>query len=102
MDDFSDDLEMNIEQAIMDDDDYEPTWKVDVIDENGVITLNGAVPTIDARNKVEAIVREQKGVVSVINEIDVDPDLKEHPADRDFDEDDVEVPPSDITPLADQ
>jgi osmotically-inducible protein OsmY len=102
MDDFSDDLEMNVEQAIMDDDAYEPTWKVDVIDENGVITLNGAVPTIDARNKVEAIVRKQKGVVSVINEIDVDPDLKEHPADRDFDEDDVEVPPSDVTPLADQ
>jgi osmotically-inducible protein OsmY len=102
MENFNDDLELKIEQAIMDDDAYEPSWKVDALDDNGVITLNGAVPTQDARNKVESIARKQTGVVSVINEIDVDPDLKHHPADKDFDEDDVEVPPSDISPLADQ
>ena len=102
MDNFNDDLEMNIEQAVMDDDAFEPSWKVDIIDENGVVTLNGAVPTKDASDKVEAIVRKQKGVVSVINELDVDPELREHPADRDFDENEVEVPPSDISPLADQ
>lgn len=102
MDNFNDDLEIEVEQAIMDDVAYEPSWKVEALEENGIITLNGSVPTREARDKVEAIVRKQKGVVSVINEIDVDPDLKEHPADKDFDEDEFEVPPADESPLADQ
>jgi osmotically-inducible protein OsmY len=102
MDNFNDELEMTVEQAIMNDDSYKPSWKVDVLEENGIITLNGAVPTDKARDKVEAIARKQKGVVSVINEIDVDPNLVHHPADKDFNEDDFEVPPSDVSPLADQ
>jgi osmotically-inducible protein OsmY len=102
MDNFNDDLEMKIEQAIMDDDAYEPSWKVDVLEQDGIITLNGAVPTDEARDKVEAIVRKQKGVVSVINEIDVDPKFVHHPEDNNFDNDNFEVPPSDVSPLADQ
>jgi len=102
MDNFENDLEIKIEQAIMNNDAYEPSWKVDALEENGIVTLNGAVPTKEARDKVEAIARKQKGVVSIINEIDVDPKLKYHPADLDFDEENVEIPPSDISPLADQ
>jgi osmotically-inducible protein OsmY len=44
---------------------------IEVLDSNGVITLRGTVPTIDARERAEAIVRGMEGVTSVINELDV-------------------------------
>ena len=45
--------------------------RIDVLDSNGIITLTGIVPTVDAREKAEAIVRGLSGVTSVINELDV-------------------------------
>jgi osmotically-inducible protein OsmY len=45
--------------------------RIDVIDNNGIITLTGIVPTVDAREDAEAIVRRMSGVMSVINELDV-------------------------------
>ena len=45
--------------------------QIDVLDTNGIVTLRGAVPTVDARERAEAIVRGMDGVVSVINELDV-------------------------------
>jgi osmotically-inducible protein OsmY len=45
--------------------------RIDVMDSNGIITLTGVVPTGDAREKAEAIVRRMSGVMSVINELDV-------------------------------
>jgi hyperosmotically inducible protein len=46
-------------------------YGIEVLDSNGVITLRGAVPTRDARERAEAIARQVEGVSSVINEIDV-------------------------------
>jgi osmotically-inducible protein OsmY len=45
--------------------------RIDVLDSNGIITLTGIVPTVDARERAEAIVRGLSGVTSVINELDV-------------------------------
>ena len=45
--------------------------RIDVLDSNGVITMTGVVPTVEAREKAEAIVRGTDGVVSVINELDI-------------------------------
>ena len=45
--------------------------RIDVMDSNGIITLTGIVPNVDAREQAEAIVRRMSGVMSVINELDV-------------------------------
>ena len=45
--------------------------QIDVLDSNGIVTLRGIVPTVDARERAEAIVRGMDGVTSVINELDV-------------------------------
>ena len=45
--------------------------RIDVLDSNGIITLTGIVPTVEARERAEAIVRGLSGVTSVINELDV-------------------------------
>lgn len=45
--------------------------QIDVLDSNGIITLRGVVPNVDARERAEAIVRGLDGVTSVINELDV-------------------------------
>ena len=45
--------------------------RIDVLDSNGVITLTGIVPTVEARERAEAIVRGMDGVASVINELNV-------------------------------
>jgi osmotically-inducible protein OsmY len=45
--------------------------RIDVLDSNGIVTLTGIVPTVDAREQAEAIVRRLSGVMSVINELDV-------------------------------
>lgn len=45
--------------------------QIDVMDNNGIITLTGMVPSADARDQAEAMVRRLSGVMSVINELDV-------------------------------
>ena len=48
-----------------------PNAQIDVLDSNGVITLRGIVPTVEARERAEAIVRAMDGVITVVNELDV-------------------------------
>jgi osmotically-inducible protein OsmY len=45
--------------------------RIDVLDNNGIVTLTGVVPNVAARERAEAIVRKMDGVVSVINELNV-------------------------------
>lgn len=45
--------------------------RIDVLDNNGIVTLTGFVPTTDARERAESIVRRMDGVISVINELNV-------------------------------
>lgn len=64
------DLQTRVQRALMDD----PRTKdyvVEVLDNNGIITLSGKVPSREASTAVETVAREVDGVVSVINETDV-------------------------------
>lgn len=45
--------------------------RIDVLNNNGIVTLTGIVPTVDARERAEAIVRRMDGVTNVINELNV-------------------------------
>ena len=45
--------------------------RIDVLDNNGIVTLTGIVPSVDARERAEAVVRGLDGVISVINELNV-------------------------------
>ena len=42
-----------------------------VLNCNGIVTLTGLVPTGEARDRAEAILRRMDGVVNVINELNV-------------------------------
>jgi osmotically-inducible protein OsmY len=53
------------------DDSRTKDYAVDVMDNNGVIILRGAVPSREASTAVEMVAKEVEGVVSVINETDV-------------------------------
>ncbi len=65
------DLQQQIQAAFEDDRDMDHYEGVEVLDNNGLITLRGTVPTREARDRAEAIVRQLDGVVNVINELDV-------------------------------
>jgi osmotically-inducible protein OsmY len=45
--------------------------RIDALNTNGIVTLTGIVPTADARERAESIVRGLDGVTSVINELNV-------------------------------
>jgi osmotically-inducible protein OsmY len=64
------DLQHQVRAALMDADDLRD-YDIEALDSNGVITLRGRVPTREARDRTEAIVRQIAGVTSVINELDV-------------------------------
>ena len=64
------DLQHQVQTALMDDPDLRE-YGIEVMDSNGVITLTGTVPTTEARDRAEAVVRNLAGVTSVINELDV-------------------------------
>jgi len=64
------DLQHQVQSVLMEDRDM-ADYGIEVLDSNGIITLRGTVPTRDARERVEAMVREMEGVISVVNELDV-------------------------------
>jgi osmotically-inducible protein OsmY len=64
------DLQHRIQEALAEINDLRGS-RVEVVDSNGIITLTGTVPTVEARERAEAIVRGMEGVTSVINELNV-------------------------------
>ncbi len=58
-------------QAVFSQDEEIRDSDIEVLDNNGIVTLRGSVPTRAARDKAEAVVRGMQGVVDVINELDV-------------------------------
>jgi osmotically-inducible protein OsmY len=46
-------------------------YGVEVLDNNSIIILRGAIPSREASTAVEMVAKEVEGVVSVINEMDV-------------------------------
>jgi osmotically-inducible protein OsmY len=64
------DFQKRIQEALAEVNDMSEA-NIEVLDSNGVITLRGTVPTVSARERAEAIVRDMDGVTTVINELDV-------------------------------
>ena len=64
------DLQHEIQEALAEINDMRGA-RIDVLDSNGIITLRGIVPTVEARERAESIVRGMSGVVSVVNELGV-------------------------------
>ena len=64
------DLQHQIQEALAEINDIRGA-RIDILDSNGVVTLTGIVPTVDARERAEAVVRGMDGVTSVINELNV-------------------------------
>ncbi len=64
------DLQLRAQEAILDD----PRTKeqgIEVLDDNGVITLMGYVPSRDVKEAAESILNNVFGVISVINELQI-------------------------------
>jgi osmotically-inducible protein OsmY len=64
------DLRSQVQTAFLQDDLLQD-FGIEILDNNGVITLRGVVPTREAGERAEALARTVDGVTNVINEIDV-------------------------------
>ena len=65
------DLQLKAQKAILDD----PRTKehgIEVLEDDGVITLKGYVPSRDTSKAAESVVRELMSVAGVINELHVE------------------------------
>lgn len=54
-------------------------YAIEVIDENGLITLRGTVASAEILNRAEEIARAQTGVLDVVNELEVEGSGEEPP-----------------------
>lgn len=63
-------LQLQVESALLQDR-LTQDYGIEVLDNNGVVTLRGRVPSREVRDRAEAVVRGINGVTSVINELDV-------------------------------
>lgn len=70
-------LASKVQKAIMQHDSFKDRFKIDVLEENDVVTLRGDVSTEKLSKLAESIAENVEGVSSVINQIAVDPLMKE-------------------------
>jgi len=56
------------------DDERTGEFGIDVVDNNGLVTLKGTVNSKETRQIAEQIAHEQKGVIDVINDLQVQSD----------------------------
>lgn len=85
-------LSDNIQKKINDHDAFLEEWEIEVLEENGIVTLKGAVPSQKVAENIEWFTKKQKGVNVVINELSIDETLSESDEEFDIDKDDY-VPP---------
>jgi osmotically-inducible protein OsmY len=84
----ADQVRRALEEAFSKDDFSEKEAVFTILDENGVITLKGKARSQKIKTRLEKIAGEQPGVVSVINEMDV-----EDPITADGIDYEVHIPP---------
>ena len=77
MDKIVNEFSERLQNMIQENDAIKNDWNVEVLEENGIVTLTGAVPSQNTLEKVEAYIQKQEGVEAVVNELDIDPDLDE-------------------------
>lgn len=81
-----------LQKMIQENEAIKEEWDVEVFEENGIVTLTGAVPSKGILEKIEAYIKKQDGVSAVVNELDIDPDLEQSEGPIDIDKEDY-VPP---------
>jgi len=64
------DLQLRAQEAILDDSRTKEQG-IEVLDDNGVITLVGYVPSRDVKEAAESVLDKVFGVISVINELQI-------------------------------
>ncbi|MFP4394562.1 MAG: BON domain-containing protein [Anaerolineales bacterium] len=80
------DVKKRVSKALAEDE-RTAEYIIDVVDDQGVVTLTGAVDAEDVSAAAAEIAQAQEGVVEVINDIEVrDPDVAE----------DIVTPPPDV------
>ncbi|MFW5714643.1 MAG: BON domain-containing protein [Brevefilum sp.] len=68
-----------VEKAIMNDKAFKEDFNISVVENNGVVTLSGKVPSKDYLKLAESIANDVEGVSGVINQINIDHSLEEKP-----------------------
>ena len=81
-----------LQKKIQENDAFKEEWEIEIFEENGVVTIEGSVPSQEILEKTEAYIQNRKGVEAVINELDIDPNLKQGQKEIDIDKEDY-VPP---------
>ena len=64
------DIQLDVQTALMQDPETQD-YGIEVIDNNGIITLKGVVPSVEASERAEIIARDTDGVRAVFNELAV-------------------------------
>ena len=63
-------VQQEVQTALMNDR-LTKEYGIEVLDNNGVITLTGFVPTREVRDRAEAVARDIPGVQGVINQLEL-------------------------------
>ena len=64
------DIQLDVQTALMQDPETQD-YGIEVLDNNGIITLKGVVPSLEASERAEIIARDTDGVRAVFNELAV-------------------------------
>jgi len=64
------DIQLDVQTALMQDAQTQD-YGIEVIDNNGIVTLKGVVPSLEASERAELIARDIDGVRAVFNELAV-------------------------------
>jgi osmotically-inducible protein OsmY len=64
------DIQLDVQTALMQDAQTQD-YGIEVIDNNGIVTLKGVVPSVEASERAELIARDIDGVRAVFNELAV-------------------------------
>ena len=88
---------VNVEKAILDHPAFNEVFEIHALDKGGIINLQGSVPSKKHLKLAETIAKSIKGVSKVMNEMEIDPSLKESADFLDI-EDETLIPPTRLRP----
>jgi len=92
MDKLVNEFSKELQKKIQNNEELKYSGEIEVFEENGVVTLEGAVASQEELNNIEAYIQKQEGVKAVVNKLDIDSSLDENDEEIDIDKEDY-VPP---------